>query len=214
MSRLRFRPAPDASAVAAAATADAVITRNALFNVGLEQLTGRPSMRKVALDNLEQSGEMGHVGALRTLAEYFDEGKKEVWKKRAAEYFAKAAELGDASSQNSLGVCLQNGTGVAKDEARAVAMYRAAVGQNHLEAMCNLAFCYDQGIGDLAVDKCAAYALFMRAADDGHGDGSFYVAWCLRDGDGVDVDTAQSAVYLKRAYAQGCTLVLPPLQKK
>ena len=153
---------------------------------------------------------MQHAGCMFKVATFYDEpGASRQDKARAATLFHEAAALGDADAQNSYGVCLQVGTGVAKNEARAVAMYRAATEQGHAEAMCNLALCLDQGIGGLAVNKAAAFTLFQRAADLGHANGYFYAAWCLRDGEGVAADAGLSATYAATADRLGCRLAMP-----
>ena len=49
-----------------------------------------------------------------------------------------AADQGNAAAQNNLGVCCENGTGVAKDEARAVQLYRLAAAQENQNAIVGL----------------------------------------------------------------------------
>ena len=45
-------------------------------------------------------------------------------------WYRKAAEQNDAKAQYNLGVCYDNGQGVAKDEVEAVKWYRKAAEQN------------------------------------------------------------------------------------
>ena len=50
----------------------------------------------------------------------------------------KAAEQGDAMAQFNLGQCYTNGTGVEKDEQKAVEWYKKAAEQGHAGAQFNL----------------------------------------------------------------------------
>ncbi len=65
-------------------------------------------------------------------------------RKRLADIRAKA-EKGDAKAQGNLGLCYDNGEGVAKDAAEAVKWYRKAAEQGLTQAQFNLGNCYRQG---------------------------------------------------------------------
>ena len=56
----------------------------------------------------------------------------------AVKWYRKAAEQNFAEAQYNLGVCYDNGQGVAKDYAEAVKWYRKAAEQNHAQAQYNL----------------------------------------------------------------------------
>jgi uncharacterized protein len=58
-----------------------------------------------------------------------------------------AAEQGDASCQNFLGILFARGKGVPKDDAEAVKWYRRAADQGNGYAQLNLGFAYEQGHG-------------------------------------------------------------------
>src|SRR5437868_9531592 len=70
----------------------------------------------------------------------------EINRKQVEELRAKA-ESGDADSEFRLGLCYDNGQGVAKDYAEAVKWYRKAAEQNLAEAQSNLGVCYYYGQG-------------------------------------------------------------------
>ncbi len=59
--------------------------------------------------------------------------------KRALKLYRQAAELGNASAQNSLGRLYELGDGVARDEAQAIRYYRDAARQGHPDAKAALA---------------------------------------------------------------------------
>ena len=65
----------------------------------------------------------------------------------AVKWFRKAAEQNYAEAQYILGVCYEQGEGVAKDQVEAVKWYRKAAEQNDAEAQYNLGICYERGDG-------------------------------------------------------------------
>ena len=50
-------------------------------------------------------------------------------KSKAVEWYAKAAEQGDADAQDNLGSCYENGDGVSQDKRKAVEWYIKAAEQ-------------------------------------------------------------------------------------
>ena len=65
----------------------------------------------------------------------------------AAKWYRKAAQQGDAESENSLGCLLRDGEGVPQDYAEALSWFRKAAGQNFPEAERNLGGMYLSGLG-------------------------------------------------------------------
>lgn len=88
---------------------------------------------------------------------------------KAVEWYRKAAEQGLAKAQCNLGVCYENGEGVAKDQAIAVQWYRKAAEQGLALAQYNLGLLYEKGDG---VDKDITKAVdwYRKAAGQGHKD--------------------------------------------
>ena len=62
-------------------------------------------------------------------------------------WYRKAAEQNHAEAQYNLGVCYDEGEGVAKDQVEAVKWYRKAAEQNFAAAQYNLGVCYAKGEG-------------------------------------------------------------------
>jgi TPR repeat protein len=60
----------------------------------------------------------------------------------AVRYYRLAADLGLANAQGNLGLCYENGWGVAKDETEAAQYYRLAADQGFANAQFNLGECY------------------------------------------------------------------------
>jgi TPR repeat protein len=65
-----------------------------------------------------------------------------------------------------MGVCYQNGQGIAKDDTEAVKWYRKAADKGNATAQFNLGMCYKNGIGT-SKDESEAARWFRKAADQG-----------------------------------------------
>jgi TPR repeat protein len=87
---------------------------------------------------------------------------------RARDLLAKAAET-NAEAQYQLGLMLSEGTGGAKDEAGARALFEKAAAQNHPGALTRMGEFAEQGWGG-PKDKAAAKSYYQRAADLGDED--------------------------------------------
>ena len=84
----------------------------------------------------------------------------------AVKWYRKAAELGVAYAQLSLGMCYQYGWGVTQDYAEAVKWYRKAADQGDAWAQNNLGVCYYNGQG-VTKDLDKAKELWRKAAAKG-----------------------------------------------
>jgi TPR repeat protein len=87
---------------------------------------------------------------------------------RARELLAKAAET-NAEAQYQLGLMLSEGTGGAKDEAAARALFEKAAAQNHSGALARMGEFAEQGRGG-PKDSAVAKGYYQRAADLGDED--------------------------------------------
>jgi hypothetical protein len=77
------------------------------------------------------------------------------------------ADAGDAVAQNKLGCLYQNGDGVLKDLAKALALYQKAAESKLAIAQYNLAFMYDAGLG-VKLDQKLANDWYRKSADQGY----------------------------------------------
>ena len=122
----------------------------------------------VAAKWLIEPANSGYVAAQYMMGIIYLDGTKKIIKneRRAFEWFSKAAELGDAPSQGSLGWLYQQGHGTEKDLDKAFYWYTQSAklgvpdAQNHLAAM------YQEGKG---VEKNEKLAMewYRLAADQG-----------------------------------------------
>lgn len=103
------------------------------------------------------------------------------------------------------GIQFENGEGVVKDEARAVALYSTACDAGHAQACASLAAMYEVGRGE-PVNDARAISLYTKACDRGYAEGKLYA-----EGRGVGKDEARAAaVYTKACNAgelDGCSLL-------
>ena len=97
--------------------------------------------------------------------EYFDSGRYV----EAVAAWRELAEHGSADAQYNLGVCCENGWGVAQSREAAVEWYRKAAEQGDADAQYGLSVCYYNGRG-VARDCVEARRLCEKAAAQGHED--------------------------------------------
>jgi Sel1 repeat len=100
-----------------------------------------------------------------------------------------AAEAGDASAQDELGIKLVNG--VEKDYARALAWFHKAAEQGFASAEFNIGTLYSTGRG-VTKDEGVATQWYRRAAEKGHWVAEFNMGVAYRNGDGVPTDKAEA----------------------
>ena len=88
-------------------------------------------------------------------------------KAESVEWDRKAAEIGNAKSQNNLAAAYFGGDGVSKDYKQAVEWYRKAAEQGHMMAQYQLGVAYEEGKG---VERNLAEAVnwYQRAAQQGY----------------------------------------------
>ena len=89
---------------------------------------------------------------------------------------------------NRLGIALQNGTGVPKDENEAVSLYRKAAEAGSDSAMQSLGWCYQWGSG-VTKDIETAVRWYNQAAEAGNTISMYSLGNCYRLGAGVPKDS-------------------------
>ncbi|MSU45685.1 MAG: sel1 repeat family protein [Lacunisphaera sp.] len=111
----------------------------------------------------------------------YDLGKKPT---ETVEWYRKAAEKGNASAQNNLGIIYANGIGVAQNRTDAEKWYRKAAEQGHYDAQFYLGQMYADGDGVL-VNNSEAVKWFRKAALRFHSGALPKLALKYYYGDGV-----------------------------
>jgi len=114
----------------------------------------------------------------------------------------KAAEVGHAGAQLSLGFCHEQGKGVLQDFKLAAEWYAKAAAQGHAGAQSSLGFCYELGEG-VSQDYKLAAEWYAKAAAQGHAAAQCALGLCYQHGKGVSQDYKLAAEWYAKAAAQG-----------
>ena len=113
-----------------------------------------------------------------------------------------AAEQGDAAAQYNLGLCYEEGKGVATNYVTAVQWFRKAAERGHPGAQCQLGFCYFMGEG-VPENTVEAIQWYRKSAEQRYPPAQFNLAGCYASGKGVDKDAPQAVAWYRRAADQG-----------
>lgn len=116
---------------------------------------------------LTRAAKHGNIGAIKSLAECYNEGKGvDKDRKTAIEWYKKAAEQGDGECQSLVGECYLKGDVLPLDAKKAVKWLRKAVDNGEKKAAYNLGLCYYNGTG-VKKDYNQAATLLGEAAGKG-----------------------------------------------
>jgi len=129
----------------------------------------------------------------------------------SARWYSKAAELGHAEAQRSLGVQYLCGRGVPGDWAKAAKWFGRAAEQGHAEAQYSLGFTYHHSEGFqnheytvfFRAPTAEAVRWYRKAADQGHTDAQYELGRAYYYGQGVPQDYAEAAKWYRRGAEQG-----------
>lgn len=116
---------------------------------------------------------------------------------KAVLWFRRAAEAGHMLAQFNLGVCYDEGIGVALDQRQSLAWFLRAAEAGYAEAQSAVGRHYFNGEG-VRQDKQRALMWYRRAADAGHVRALLKLAVCYETGDGVAVDEKRSLALYKQ----------------
>lgn len=120
----------------------------------------------------------------------------------AVDAYKRAYDLGNTRALYALGQMYDEGTGVAKDPARARFYYEMAVQAKFAPAMVNLAAQYERGDGT-AVDYGKALSLYQQAADLGEARAINKLGMFNEKGLGMAANPTQARAYYEKAAATG-----------
>ena len=120
----------------------------------------------------------------------------------AVKWYTLAADRGFADAQNNLGVCYENGNGVAKSYAEAVKWYKLAAEQGDSIAQNNLGVCYANGEG-VEQNYEEAVKWYRLAAEQGDSNAQFNLGWCYENGNGAKQNYEEAVKWYRLAAEQG-----------
>ncbi|GAA6199773.1 caspase family protein [Aquicoccus sp. SU-CL01552] len=132
----------------------------------------------------------------------------------AVDFLTRAAEAGSPEAQFELAKLYERGTGVERDEPRALALYREAAAQDYADAINDLGFLHYQGGLGLPADPKKALRFFERAADLRHPQAQFNFAALIDDGLIPQKGPEDAAHYLYEALRSGSSDVLQLLSER
>ncbi len=165
---------------------------------------GAQAAEQVTIADLTLRAEAGDRSAMRTLATAYyagQDGAEQDFKK-AADWYRKLAQSGDARAQTSLGLMYARGYGVTKNLAEAHRWWNFAAAQNDPGAQFNLGLTYVQGEG-VAADPALAARWFREAARRGHVQAQYNLGLLLHEGKGVERNPQEAYFWVKVAALQG-----------
>ena len=161
-----------------------------------------------AIEYYKRAASSGHPIAMNYLGAYHFNREEH---KEAVELFVEGAIMGCLRAANNLGICYENGYGIAKDYPEAIYWYERAARKGHLEAMVNLGFLYLKQGQLLNNTKCYEQALkWLIYADRMNKDGEEYekdIKYALGliffNSLGTQRDLCAALRFFKRSYELG-----------
>ncbi|KAK3142300.1 hypothetical protein QOZ80_4BG0344810 [Eleusine coracana subsp. coracana] len=122
--------------------------------------------REEAVEYYRSAAELGHpVGMCNLGVSYLEANPPKP--EEAIKWFYPSASAGSARAQYNLGLCLQNGRGIKRNQKEAAKWYLRAAEGGNVRAMYNISLCYNFGEG-LPHDPVRAKKWLQLAADCGH----------------------------------------------
>lgn len=115
----------------------------------------------------------------------------------------RLAEAGNLEALKNLSSHYANLKDDPDSDQKALTYHRLAAETGDRDAMFNLANFYQYDRGSLKKQPLEAFKWFEKAADKGHPNGQFNVAFAYRRGQGVEKDFSKALDYYNRAAAQG-----------
>lgn len=159
-----------------------------------------PPILSEALAQIRRHAENGVPEAITDLAGAYRYGDYGLVKdmKMAVKLYKRAATLGDADAMVCLGHRYEHGDGVRQSLKKAQELYRTAASRGHYLAQNNLGSCLRQ-VGKLE----EAFAMTMRAAEQGYAGAECIIGCHYRRGVGVEASEASARLWYARSAAKG-----------
>ena len=121
---------------------------------------------------------------------------------KAAGFYKKAADKGDAAGEFHLGTMYRDGDGVTKDPAKAVELFTKSSDQNNSDAENELGMLYQTGLG-VSRDNAQAVSLYRKSAEHGNPAGQYNLGWMYQSGQGAIKDDVIAADWYLKSAKQG-----------
>jgi len=121
----------------------------------------------------------------------------------AANYYRRAADVGNIDAMAKLGLIYATGRGVPQDDAQAVIWYSKAADDGNALAMSGLGHMYFGWQGGLPRDDVQAAKWYRKAADAGNANAMANLGLMYANGRGVPQDDAQAVSWYRKAADAG-----------
>jgi hypothetical protein len=152
----------------------------------------------ISMCNAGMLYEHGHAGAPNDLIE-------------AVKWYSRSALLGDTTAMYSLGLCIQAGKGVDKDDEEAFKWLLRAANHGHVQAQYSVGKCFHHGRGvDANPDN--AFKYYIRSGLARYPRAQVAVALCFFQGIGVPVNIEVGESWMSRAALNGDELAQKTLR--
>jgi hypothetical protein len=118
-------------------------------------------------------------------------------------WFQKAADLGGAHAQNSLGHCLHEGKGARQDRNEALRWFRASATQGNRFGQESLARAYaEPDFAGMPQDWTEAFRLYRLSAEQGWHWAQFHLGECFENGLGTQRNLQEARRWYEKAAEQ------------
>lgn len=189
----------------------AILLSLSLSSAFAQQKLRTPAEEKELADTLvkvQRDAERGHVRSMIDLGHAYlmGAGGYPQDSARAATWYLKAAELGDAEAQNEVGELYDEGNGFLQDYKKAHYWYEKAAAQGNAWAMYNLGNIYWVGERGFPADVVRARTYFERAAANYNSTAFWALGAIYFHADGVKKDIGKAKDYWERGAKLRCAL--------
>jgi TPR repeat protein len=120
----------------------------------------------------------------------------------SVKYLKAAADQCDEMGELNYGICLFEGHGVRRDQAKAFEFFERSTNQGNVTAEVNVGFCYHEGLG-VKRDYLKSAEYFRRSVAQGNVVGEFNYSLSLYRGDGIEIDFVYASEYLMLSADKG-----------
>ena len=117
-------------------------------------------------------------------------------------HYQRAAQQGDTTAQNNIGVMYANGIGVDQDHEEAINWFRQAGQQGDTTAQNSIGVMYANGIG-VDKDYRQAFHWFNQAAEQGYAEAQYNLGVMYANGDHVGQNDVEAVNWFRQAAEQG-----------
>jgi TPR repeat protein len=162
-----------------------------------------PFIVLMSVDKTREEAEKGNADYQRILGEYLEGVLEPPYGEvvvtnftEAAKWYRKAGDQGNMSAQYSLGLMLEKGKGVPKDDKEAAKWFRKAAELGHAKAQYTLGLMYREGKYPKEAIKW-----FQKAADQGNLNAQNNLGEMYENGEGVPKDNVQAYAWFNIAAA-------------